>query len=182
MAQNNLAPQMMTFGNQAPAPHPNFNGGIPVGGPKLGSSRIPGSMSASDPMDVQGLSPSESGMNEGVSYGTIDTGRGNYADLTGKSADSQVTGNSFWGEDGFNMGSVATISDTIASFGQLWSGLQQNKLAKDSLNFRKKAYDTNLSNQISSYNLALEDRMTARYHQNNRPQSEADAKINEHKL
>jgi hypothetical protein len=88
----------------------------------------------------------------------------------------------FFGKDGFGIGDLGELSKIIGGFGNLWMGMQANKLAKKSLDFEKQAYDTNLSNQISSYNLALEDRMRARYAQNGRSQSEATAKIEQNKL
>jgi hypothetical protein len=45
----------------------------------------------------------------------------------------------------------------------IWSGIQQNRLAKDNFNFQKGVMNTNLANQISSYNTALEDRVAGRY-------------------
>lgn len=47
--------------------------------------------------------------------------------------------------------------------GNLWNSYQSQKLAKESLNFQKDAYNKNLSNQTQSYNTALEDRVRARY-------------------
>lgn len=88
----------------------------------------------------------------------------------------------FLGPDGFTLGTVGDISKIIGGFGTLWSGIQANKLAKDAFNFQKEAFQTNLANQISSYNTSLEDRIRARYAQNNRTQAEADAYIADHRL
>lgn len=88
----------------------------------------------------------------------------------------------FWGKDGFNIGDVGSIAKVIGGFGNLWMGMQANKLAKDTLNFQKSSFNENLKNQIASFNLALEDRMNARYAQKNRSPDEAQAAIDRHKL
>jgi hypothetical protein len=91
-------------------------------------------------------------------------------------------GGKFWGEDGFNVGDVGTIADVIGGFGSIWSGIQANKLAKEEMALQKQAYQTNLASSISSYNLALEDRMRARYTQTDRSQAEASAYIDANRL
>lgn len=45
----------------------------------------------------------------------------------------------------------------------IWSGIQQNRLARDNFNFQKGVMNTNLANQIASYNTALEDTIRSRY-------------------
>lgn len=81
-----------------------------------------------------------------------------------------------------NMDTIGTLASTLGSFGKLYAGFQANKLAKDTLNFQKEAYQTNLANQISSYNLSLEDRMAARYAQKEGSDKERDAYVSKHKL
>ena len=83
---------------------------------------------------------------------------------------------------GFDLGAIGDVAKTIGAFGQLWAGIQANKLAKESLAFEKQAYDTNLGNQIAAYNLSLEDRMRARYAQNGRSTADAEAYIDKHRL
>ena len=51
----------------------------------------------------------------------------------------------------------------IGNLSNIWSGIQQNRLARDNFNFQKGVMNTNLANQISSYNTALEDRVAGRY-------------------
>lgn len=92
-------------------------------------------------------------------------------------------GKMMWNQDGtFNFSSLGALAETLGSFGQLYSGIQANKLAKESLAFQKDAYNTNLRNQRSSYNMALEDRATARYAQNGRSDSERDSYIAKHRI
>lgn len=69
---------------------------------------------------------------------------------------------------GFNLENIGSIAETIGALGTLWSGIQSNRIARDSLNMQKKAFDTNLRNQTQSYNNSLEDRITARYAQHGR--------------
>jgi len=60
---------------------------------------------------------------------------------------------------------------TIGTFGNLamqginaYVGLQQLGLAKDALRFEKKAFKTNLANQVDSYNTQMKDRTTGRWY------------------
>lgn len=86
-------------------------------------------------------------------------------------------------EDGkVNWGNVGSLAETLGGLGEVWAAFQANKLAKDSLNFQKESYQTNLANQIASYNMALEDRAYARAAQNNAPQNTAQSYISQHKL
>lgn len=76
-----------------------------------------------------------------------------------------------------NMGTVKDVAGILGGFGQVWAGLQANKIAKDTLSFQKQSYETNLANQIKSYNLSLDDRIRARYAQTERSTADADAMI-----
>lgn len=78
---------------------------------------------------------------------------------------------------GLNLENISALAETIGSFGSLWSGLQANKIAKQSLGFQKEAYNTNLANQISTFNTNLADRTAARAAQNGTSQAEQDAYI-----
>lgn len=71
-----------------------------------------------------------------------------------------------WFNRNMENGNIADVAGILQGLGTLWGGFQQNKIARDSLNFQKSAYNTNLANSIKSYNLALTDRMTARGTQN----------------
>jgi len=65
----------------------------------------------------------------------------------------------------------------IQTLGNLWSTFQQNKLAKESFQFQKKAYYTNLENQEKTYNTALEDRISTRYQGTEGSAADRDAEI-----
>lgn len=62
----------------------------------------------------------------------------------------------------------------IGNLSNIWSGIQQNRLARDNFNFQKGVMNTNLANQIASYNTALEDRMNSRYSRDEREANQAE--------
>lgn len=62
----------------------------------------------------------------------------------------------------------------IGNLTDIWNGLSQNRLARDNFNFQKGVMNTNLANQISSYNTALEDRVAGRYSDRERTANQAE--------
>jgi len=84
-------------------------------------------------------------------------------------------------EDGFNFDNIGSLAKTLGSLGTLWSGIQSNRIARDSLNFQKDSYRTNLANQTQSYNTQLQDRGAARAAQFGNA-SYADTYFNENKI
>ena len=62
----------------------------------------------------------------------------------------------------WNIGTGQLVLGGIGSIGNLWSSWQAQKLAKEQFNYQKGITDTNLANQIQSYNTALSDRITSR--------------------
>ena len=83
---------------------------------------------------------------------------------------------------GMNVPTFQLGLGALGSLANIYSGFQANKLAKDQLNFAKSVTNTNLNNQIKSYNTALEDRARSRATAENRDQSSADAYIVANKL
>lgn len=83
---------------------------------------------------------------------------------------------------GMNVPTFQLGLGALGSLANIYSGFQANKLAKDQLNFAKSVTNTNLNNQIKSYNTALEDRARSRATAENRDQSTADAYIAANKL
>ena len=83
---------------------------------------------------------------------------------------------------GMNIPTFQLGLGALGSLANIYSGFQANKLAKDQLNFTKSVTNTNLNNQIKSYNTALEDRARSRATAENRDQSSADAYIAANKL
>lgn len=80
-----------------------------------------------------------------------------------------------YGPAQFALGAIQTL-------GSLWNSFQQNKMAKQSFEFQKQAYETNLRDTRKNYNTALEDRIEARYNTEGRSQAEADKTIAERRL
>lgn len=63
---------------------------------------------------------------------------------------------------GMNVGTGQLALSGLGSLAGLWQAGQQNKMAKEQFSFQKNMANTNLNNQMKSYNTALEDRMTTR--------------------
>lgn len=61
-----------------------------------------------------------------------------------------------------NWNALGNIANLIGGFGGLYSAYQGTKIAKDSLNLQREAYQKNLANQTKSYNTALSDRAKTR--------------------
>lgn len=83
---------------------------------------------------------------------------------------------------GMNMNTFGGVMDGLNSLGQLWGGYQANKLAKNQFKLQKSVTNTNLMNQIQSYNTALKDRINARTHMEGKDQASADKYYNENQL
>ena len=86
------------------------------------------------------------------------------------------------GSLGMNIPTFQLGMGALGSLANIYGGFQANKLAKDQLNFTKQITNTNLNNQIKSYNTALEDRARSRATAENRDQDSADAYIEKNKL
>ena len=63
---------------------------------------------------------------------------------------------------GFNLGTMNMGVKALAAVGGLYNAFQSNKLAKEQFAFTKEVTNTNLNNQIKTYNTTLEDRALAR--------------------
>lgn len=63
---------------------------------------------------------------------------------------------------GFNLGTMNMGVNALAAIGGLYNASQYNKLAKEQYAFTKEVTNTNLNNQIKTYNTTLEDRALAR--------------------
>lgn len=81
-----------------------------------------------------------------------------------------------WGQ-GLSMGLQG-----LSAIGNAWGAWQSHKLAKDQLNFTKMITNTNLNNQIKSYNTALEDRSRSRAAVEGQTSAEAQAYVDKNKL
>lgn len=83
---------------------------------------------------------------------------------------------------GKNGDALKNITGLIGGIGEILGGIQTNKIAKQQLGLAREQYQTNLANQISAYNLALEDRVMGRYSDATRTKANTEDYINRHKL
>ena len=83
---------------------------------------------------------------------------------------------------GMNLGTGQLVLGGIGTIGNLWSAWQAQKLAKEQFNYQKDITDTNLANQIQSYNTALSDRINSRGFMQGDSQSTIDQYIEENSL
>lgn len=83
---------------------------------------------------------------------------------------------------GLNLPTFQLGLGALNTVGNLYGAFSANNLAKDQFKFAKNITNTNLNNQIQSYNTALEDRARSRATAENRDQSTADEYINKNKL
>lgn len=112
---------------------------------------------------------------------------GNDPTVTGVYGDAPTfdpIGNQQAGSDfGWNMDTLNTGFKGLATLGNLWGAFQGNKLARKQLALSTDAYNTNLTNQIKSYNTQLEDRIRGRHSPTNAiGQAEATKQIEANKL
>lgn len=112
------------------------------------------------PMNQGGQTPGVLGMMPDLSQidlSSLGFGRGQVGSGSGTS------GNLF-GIDGLgaNMDSLRLGLSGIGTLGNLWGAFQAQGLAREQLDFAKKMANTNLNNQVTSYNTALSDRARAR--------------------
>lgn len=94
---------------------------------------------------------------------------GNVANQVGK-ADSGWS----WGGA---LDKFKTLSDIVGTFGNIYAGIQMNKIAKEQLAFSKQSYAENLKNQKKAYNNSSEARSRSAGVQNNWSDAEVNAHI-----
>lgn len=66
------------------------------------------------------------------------------------------------GKFGYNLDTAKFGIDALSALGGLYVGMKGVKQAKEQFNFQKNLANTNMANQIQSYNTALSDRATSR--------------------
>ena len=82
----------------------------------------------------------------------------------------------------WNIGTGQLVLGGIGTIGNLWSAWEAQKLAKEQFNYQKGITDTNLANQVQSYNTALSDRINARGFVQGDNQSTIDRYIEENSI
>lgn len=83
---------------------------------------------------------------------------------------------------GLNSGTLNMALGGLQTIGSLWAAWEANKLAKKQFKFQKEAWQTNMANQIQSYNTALADRARARAFTEGRSDEDAQRYIDENRL
>jgi hypothetical protein len=123
------------------------------------------------------FSPDLGGM---PNWGNDPTVTGSYGDApTFDPMSNQQGGSDF----GWNIPTALTALQGLSTVGNLWGAYQGNKMARKQLALSTDAYNTNLTNQIKSYNTQLEDRIRGRYSPTNTiGQAEATKQIEANKL
>jgi hypothetical protein len=109
----------------------------------------PGSMSTgiSSPQDLLFNTPG---------YGDFGSMDGTILNDAGKNVPS------FGSSLGANLDTAKLALSGLGTIGNLWAAFQAQKLAKKQFNFTKQITETNLANQVQSYNTTLEDRGRSR--------------------
>lgn len=70
----------------------------------------------------------------------------------------------------------------IGALGNLWGAYQSNKLASNQFDYTKQITNTNLANQIQSYNTSLSDRASARGSMEGWSDAQTQDYVNKNKL
>jgi hypothetical protein len=79
-------------------------------------------------------------------------------------------------------GGFSVALGALQTLGNLWNSFQQVKIAKDTLNFQKEAYQTNLANTEKDYNTRLESDANYSYQVSGKSQGQADQYVRDHSL
>lgn len=168
------APQnQLSFGNTVGAADLSF-GGVPTPSLSFGTPGPAPAASAAPVVPTAGVVP---GITTGVGL-TPDVA--NNWTVPGSNTGPVSADGLGWGTMPY-MDKAKVVMGGLSTLGSLWNAFQSNRIARDSLDFQKKAYKENLNNQRASYNMALEDRANARYAQMERP-DDAAAYIEKHRL
>ena len=83
---------------------------------------------------------------------------------------------------GLNLDTAKLALSGLGTIGNLWAAFQAQKLAKKQFDFTKRITETNLANQVQSYNTTLEDRGRSRAFAEGQSASDARAYIDKNRL
>ena len=95
----------------------------------------------------------------------------------GAALTANKSGNNLATPLGMNLGTGQLVLGSIGTLGNLWAAFQAQNLAKEQFEFQKGVTNTNLANQIQSYNTSLIDRINARSFMQGDSQETTDAYI-----
>lgn len=173
-----------TLNNQAGLSPYSINPWLSSGGTSdFNFGSIDGSQFTFDPnnnMNIgQGINPSFSpDLGNMPNWGQDSTVTGSFGDAPTFDPMSKHSGDIGW-----NMPTLQTGLQGLSTIGNLWGAYQGNKMARKQLALSTDAYNTNLTNQIKSYNTQLEDRIRGRHSPTNvAAQDQASQYIDKNKL
>lgn len=83
---------------------------------------------------------------------------------------------------GMNLDTAKLALSGLGTIGNLWAAFQAQKLAKKQFDFTKRITETNLANQVQSYNTTLEDRGRSRAFAEGQSASDAQSYIDKNRL
>jgi hypothetical protein len=83
---------------------------------------------------------------------------------------------------GFNMPTANLLLGGLQTIGSLWNAWEQRKMAQEQFNYKKEITESNLKNQIQSYNTTLEDRSRSRAFTEGQDAATAQAYIDKNRL
>lgn len=83
---------------------------------------------------------------------------------------------------GSNIGTGQLALSGLGALAGLFNAGQQNKLANEQFKFQKDVTNTNLNNQVQSYNTALTDRLTSRGVAQGQSAADVQAQIDRNRL
>lgn len=102
--------------------------------------------------------------------------------MAGMPTQGFTTNQGFAASMGGPLGVASLGLSALSSLGSLWMGLKAQKLAKKQFKFTKDVTNTNLANQIQSYNTALADRARSRGVMEGQSQGQVDNYITTNSL
>lgn len=105
----------------------------------------------------------------------------------GQMAQPQAAGGGMFGGNsnnglGFNLGTGQLLLGGVQAIGNLWNAWQTQQLAREQFDFTKGITNTNLANQIQTFNTSLSDRMHARGAMQSNSPEEINRYIEENRL
>lgn len=123
-------------------------------------------------MSMFGGGPNNGPASNGIANNGMSGGEGIMLDSSGNLINSQAPGfNPLTGAGGnngagtgfgMNIGTGMTAVQGLSALSNIWGANKAAGLAKDQFKFTKDVTNTNLNNQVKSYNTSLSDRLTSR--------------------